>query len=152
MKKILILVLGLIAGLLVLAGCAAETEEVVPADDHEEESGIRVEVSRNGFNGQAQGFQIEAHEGDEVKITFVYGDDDFSQNNPHKIIIPAYDIETEVIDENNPEVTVSFTASGHDDIIFMCSEAVCIGHTNLLDGKVTLEGDDHADEEGDEHD
>ena len=67
----------------------------------------------------------------EVEITFVYGDNDFSQNNPHQILIPDYDIETGVIDENNPEVAVRFTAGGHGEVIFICSNAACAGHSNL---------------------
>ena len=140
MKKVL--VLGMVLGLLVLAACA-QTEEVATEEEHQEEGSFTVEVSRNGFNGMAQGFEIVVEEDQEVEITFVYTDDDFSQNNPHKIAIPEYDIETGILDENNTEVTVRFTATGHGEIAFMCSVPECIGHTNLLSGKIVIDDSGH---------
>ncbi len=141
MKK-LFLVISVLLGILVLASACGQSqpEETPPP---QKEGSFRVEVSRNGFNGEAQDFHIEVEEDQEIEITFVYADDDFSQNNPHRIIIPEYDIETETIDENNPEVTVKFTATGHGEIAFMCSNIQCVGHTSLLGGKIVIDDSGH---------
>ncbi len=142
MKKIVSL-LVLLIGILVVVSACGQSQEVAPPP--QEEGSFRVEVSRNGFNGEAQDFHIEVEEGQEVEITFIYGDGDFSQNNPHVIIIPDYGIETSLIDENNPEVTVRFTATGHGEIAFMCSNVQCVGHANLLGGKIVIDESGHAD-------
>ncbi len=137
MKKILFI--AILGALLLFSSCAQPAEAPSP----QEEGVIRIEVSRHGFNNTAQDFHIEVEEDQEVEITFVYGDSDFSQNNPHQIIIPDYDIETGVIDENNPEVTVRFTAGGHGDVIFMCSNAGCVGHSNLVGGRIVINESEH---------
>ncbi len=141
MKKIVSLLVLLIGILVVVSACGQTQSSEAPPE--QEEGIFRIEVSRNGFNGEAQGFQIEVEEDQEVEITFVYGDGDFSQNNPHKIIIPEYGIETEIIDENNPEATVRFTATGHGEVTFMCSNVQCVGHTNLLGGKIVIDDSGH---------
>ncbi len=138
MKKIVSL-LVLLIGILVVVSACGQPQSVETGGEHEEEGSFRVEVSRNGFNDTAQEFHIEVEEDQEVEITFVYGDSDFSQNNPHRIIIPDYGIETAIIDENNPEVTVRFTATGHGEIAFMCSIPDCVGHSNLLGGRIVIE-------------
>ncbi len=88
-------------------------------------------------------------EGQEVEITFVYGDKDFSQNNPHVIAIPALGITTSALDENNPEETVRFTAEESGEVAFMCTNVDCVGHTNLLQGHIMVGEHGHA--EGEEH-
>ena len=143
MKKVSILLLVLLGMLVVAVSCAQPQQ--TESQDHQEEGAFRVEISRNGFNDEAQDFHIEVEEDQEVEITFVYGDSDFSQNNPHKIIIPEYGIETEIIDENNPEVTVHFTATGHGEIAFMCATTECIGHSNLLGGRIVIDESGHED-------
>lgn len=143
MKKVFLL-LSVLIGIMVLVSSCGGPQEAETEDVPEEEGVFRVEVSRNGFNGEAQDFHIEVEEGQEIEITFVYGDGDFSQNNPHRIIIPEYGIETEIIDENNREVTVQFTATGHGEIAFMCMVPDCIGHTNLVNGKIVIDDSGHG--------
>ena len=143
MKKRFLLISVLLGISLVISACAQSPE--VETNEEHEEGAFRVAVSRNGFNNEAQGFHIEVEEDQEVALTFVYGDSDFSQNNPHKIIIPEYGIETGIIDENNPEVTVYFTATGHGEIAFMCSIPDCIGHSNLVSGRIVINESGHED-------
>ncbi|MEE8413029.1 MAG: hypothetical protein V3R96_00615 [Dehalococcoidales bacterium] len=141
MKKKFLLISVLLGISLVISACAQSSE--VETNEEHEDGAFRVEVSRNGFNNEAQGFHIEVEEDQEVELTFVYGDSDFSQNNPHNIIIPEYGIETGIIDENNPEVTVHFTATGHGEIAFMCAIPECIGHSNLVSGRIVIEESGH---------
>ena len=58
---------------------------------------IRIEVSHNGFNQTPGEFQIEVEAGQEVAITFVYGDEDLLDNNPHRIFIPDFKIATDIL-------------------------------------------------------
>lgn len=136
MKKIALLLVLLVGILVAVSACGQSQSEEKPSP--QEEGNFRIEVNRRGFNGAPGEFRLEVAEGEEVEITFVYGDNDFPQNNPHKIIIPDYGIETSVIDENNPEVTVHFTTSGQGEVIFMCSNTECVGHTNLLGGIIVI--------------
>ncbi len=137
MKKIALLFLVL-AGLLVAASACGQAK---PADTPppQGEGKFRVEVSRRGFDDTPGEFRLEVVEGQEVEITFVYGDDDFSQNNPHVVAIPALGIATRILDENNLEDTVRFTASKSGEIVFKCSEAACVGHANLQGGIIVIQ-------------
>ncbi len=147
MQKVSIL-LPVFVGLLVVASACAQQPPETPS--HQETGALRVEVSRHGFNKSPGEFRLEVEEGQEVEITFVYGDGDFSQNNPHTIIIPDYGITTGILDENNREETVRFIAKGHGEVTFMCAITDCVGHTNLLGGIVDVHGeDDH--EAGEQH-
>ena len=133
-------------GVLLLASSCAQPAE---APSPQEEGVLRVEVSRNGFNNTTGGFRLEVEEGQEVKITFVYKDGDLGQNNPHIIAIPDYGIDTGVLDQTNPEVTLNFTASKAGESTFGCTRIECIGHTNLAKGIIIVEeeGHGHAEEE-----
>ncbi len=139
MKKIFLL-MSVLAGILVLSSCGQPQPSGAPSpQENHEKASFRVEASRFGFNKTSGEFRLEVEEGQEVEITFVYGDGDFPQNNPHIIAIPEYGIDTGVLDENNPEVTVSFTASETGEVSFMCTQTTCVGHTNLLGGILVIE-------------
>ena len=108
----------------------------------QEEGSFRVEVSLNGFNNTPGEFRLEVEEGQEVEITFVYGDNDFPVNNPHIIAIPDLGITPFILDQNNPEFTVSFTASKVGEVTlfpFICTQTACAGHNNLLGGIIVIE-------------
>ncbi len=137
MKKVVFMLVLLIGVLVVVSACGQSQPEETPPP--QKEGAIRVEVSRNGFNNTPGEFRLEVEDGREVEITFVYGDSDFPQNNPHIIAIPDYGITTGVLDENNPEKTVRFTASTAGEVTFMCSKVDCVGHTNLLGGILAIE-------------
>lgn len=135
MKKVFLLLLfALVVVLMIASACAQAPEEPPPPEE-----GIRIEVSRQGFNGTPGEFRLAVEEGQEVEITFVYGDNDFPENNPHIIAIPDYGINTSVLDENNPEVTVRFTAKEIGEVAFLCTKVDCVGHTNLLGGILVIE-------------
>ncbi len=119
MKKVFLLMVVLVS-ILVVSSCA----QPQPA-----ELTIRVEVSRYGFNGNPGEFRLEAEEGQEVAITFVYGD--FPQNNPHIISALDYDIDTGLLSQTNPEITLRFTAKETGEIVFACIRPQCLGHHNL---------------------
>lgn len=135
MKKIFLLIPVLITFLVVVSSCGQSQPAESPPSHEHEKAVFRVEVSRNGFNNTPGEFQLEVEEGQEVEITFVYGDSDFPQNNPHTIGIPDYGIETGVLDEGNPEVTLSFTASSRE-VVFKCLQLTCVGHANLQEGHI----------------
>ncbi len=88
-------------------------------------------VSRNGFNGTAGTFTLNVQQGDSVKITFVYGDDDLAVDNPHAIAFEGYRIQTVNIGKSNPTVTVEFVADVSGTFNFYCY-IPCLGMENLL--------------------
>jgi len=96
-----------------------------------------VVVNRNGFNGTLGAFNITVHQGDLVKITFVYGDTDLPYNNPHKISIEDYNIHTDQISKSNPTVTVRFTADQAGTFSFYCT-IYCIGMDKMQSGNLNV--------------
>ena len=150
MKKLLWLLAAVGIGILVAAVACQSTPGTESSSQEDEtsahEEAIRVDVSRNGFDGSRQ-FHIEVEEGEEVEITFVYGDGDFSQNNPHVIEIPALGLTTGVIDRQNPEETLHFTATETGEISFTCTKVDCVGHANLVAGTIDVEQEGHQDDE-----
>ncbi len=131
MKKLFLLMSVLVAILLVVSSCGQSQSAEAPLPHEHEKATFRVEVSRYGFNQTPGEFRFEVEEGQEVEITFVYGDDDLAQNNPHSISVPNYGIKTSVLDRDNPEVTLRFTARETGEVAFMCVLADCTGHHNL---------------------
>ncbi len=142
MIKTSILLFVLVGLLLVVTSCGqSQPAETPPSHEHEKAT-FQVEVSRNGFNNMPGEFQLEVEAGQEVEITFVYGDGDFPQDNPHVIAIPGYGIEDVVLDKDNPEKTVSFTA-GAGEVVFKCTTITCVGHTNLQRGLIVPQEHSH---------
>ena len=136
-KKTILLAAVLVSIVVVASSCSqTQPTETSPL---QEEGKFRVEVSRNGFDNTQGEFRLEVEEGQEVTITFVYGDGDFPQNNPHIIAIPDYGIDTGVLDENNLEVTLRFTASKDGEVSFICTEISCVGHPNLQGGIIVIQ-------------
>lgn len=88
-------------------------------------------VSRNGFNGTAGSFTLNVQQGDSVKITFIYGDDDLAVDNPHAIAFDGYRIQTASIGKSNPTVTIEFVADVSGTFNFYCY-IPCLGMENLL--------------------
>jgi hypothetical protein len=136
MKKVFLL-LSLLVGILVVVSSCGQSQppEVSPPP---EEGTFRVEASRKGFNNTPGEFRLEVKQGQEVEITFVYGDDDFPQNNPHIIAIPDLGITPFTLDRDNPEEMVRFTAKEAGEVAFMCTNITCVGHTNLLRGIIVI--------------
>jgi hypothetical protein len=131
--RLLIIVAAVI--LLLISGIATSlgSSSLAQADNET----IRIEVSHNGFNQTSGEFQIEVEAGQEVAITFVYGDEDLLDNNPHRIFIPDFKIATDILDRDNPEITVRFTPNSSGEVGFMCFLA-CNGHDNLQKGRIVI--------------
>ncbi len=134
MKFKLLLIIGATALLLLLSATA-----VLPsgASAQEEKGPVRIEVNREGFSKTPGEFELEIEEGREVELTFVYGDNDLPYNNPHVIFINGYNIKTDTLDQENPEVTVRFLADKEGEFNFMCILA-CVGHAELQKGKLIV--------------
>lgn len=137
MKKVFLLLSVLVSILVVVSACGQPQPVETPPP--QEKGSLQVEVSRNGFNNTAGEFRLEVEQGQEVEITFVYGDSDFPQNNPHVMAIPALGITTGILDEENPEETARFTASKAGEVSFMCIETACVGHSNLQGGIIVIQ-------------
>jgi len=114
---------------------------VVFADDSNSEtqqgqSPIRIEVNENGFNNISGEFLIEAELGQEIEIVFIYGHDT-SKDNPHLIYISEYNIMSDTLNQDNPEITVKFIANKIGEFSFICI-LDCVGHYNLQGGKLVV--------------
>jgi hypothetical protein len=94
-------------------------------------------ISRDGFNGTSGTFDITLRQGDSAKITFVYGDNDLSYDNPHAIAIDGYRIRTVDIGKSNPTVTVEFVADVSGTFKIYCYTP-CVGMGNLQDGRLIV--------------
>ena len=96
-----------------------------------------VVVSRHGFNGTNNPLIIDIVEGDVVHITFLYGDNDLSYDNPHVIFLQGYDLRTRVISRANPSATLDFIATETGTYAFYCV-VPCAGMPNLELGQVAV--------------
>ncbi len=90
-------------------------------------------VSASGFNGSQNPFYLDVIQGDRVDIRFVYGDQDLSFDNPHKMLIGGYNIVTGNVDRAIPVQEVNFTASQVGSFQFYCI-IPCFGMDNLQNG------------------
>jgi hypothetical protein len=134
MKLKLLLVIGTTSFLLPLSTMAALPSSALA---QEEDGPIRIEVSHEGFYQTPGRFELEIEGGQEVDLTFVYGDGDLPDNNPHIIFISGYNIKTDTLDRNNPEVTVNFYADKEGEFNFLCI-LDCEGHDELQKGRLIV--------------
>ncbi len=134
--------IAVLVSILVVSSCAQpQPEEVSPPQEKET---LRVEVSRYGFNGNPGEFRLKVEEGQEVTIVFIYGYGDLLEDNPHIIGAIDYDIDTGLLSQTNPEITLSFIAKETGEIVFACIRPQCTGHHNLHGD----EEEEHHEEEG----
>lgn len=99
---------------------------------------LRVEVSYRGWNG-SRDFTIDAQEGQQVEITFVWADTAVPDN-AHRIRIKGYDLVTPILDIDNREYTLKFIADKTGTFELMC-EWRCEGHKEALDkGALVVNG------------
>lgn len=124
-KVLLVATVGVVVSL-ILTSCAA------PAADSSSNILVsRVEVSRWGFNNSPGDFHLDVEKGQEIEITFVWGDNGLPENNIHIVANPEYGLNTGTLDRNNPEVTLSLVAEETGQVVFSCVAPGCIGHHNL---------------------
>ena len=134
-KTKLLLIIGAVTALLWLVALVAFPGNTLAYQA--EKSAIRIEVSRYGFNNLSGESRLEVVAGQEVEITFVYGDADLQYDNSHVIFITGYNIKTGTLDRENPEITVRFIADRPGEIKFMCI-LVCTGHDELQRGSIMI--------------
>jgi hypothetical protein len=97
---------------------------------------FRVEVSQNGFNGKPD-LVLQVQPGQEVEITFVYGD--AGLNDPeqsHIMQIDGYDVDV-LLDLDHQESTVKFVADKAGSFTIHC-RAKCKGHRSLQNGLLVV--------------
>jgi len=121
--------------LLIFPGVASADNATLIAQ--QDQNPIRIEVSEEGFKNPNGKLPIVVEEGKEVEITFVYADVT-SFNNKHIIHISGYNIDTEVLDKDNPEVTVKFIANKTGEFSFKCI-LDCVGHQNIQSGILVVQ-------------
>ncbi|MBI2867444.1 MAG: hypothetical protein HYX97_03805 [Chloroflexi bacterium] len=109
------------------------------------EKRFTVEVSRNGFKvveGPVHQMKGETHlainQGDQVTITFVYADTDYGKNNPHRIAISRIAVDAGIVDADDPQRTVTFTARREGEALFQCVK-LCEGHKRLQSGRLMVQ-------------
>ncbi len=97
---------------------------------------FRVEVSENGFNGKTD-LVLQVQTGQEVEITFVYGD--AGLNDPeqrHQIQIDGYDVDIP-LDLEHLQSTVKFVADKTGSFTIHC-HVKCKGHRALQNGMLVV--------------
>lgn len=104
----------------------SETEEVLR---------LRIEVSYKGWNGNPE-FKIEAVEGQQVELTFVWADTAVPDN-AHRIRIKGYDLQSQLIDVDNRETVLSFIADKTGTFELACDWR-CEGHKDALESGLLL--------------
>lgn len=108
------------------------------ASDTQQNNNIfRIEVSEDGFENADGKLPIVVEQGQEIEIIFVYADIT-SFNNKHIIQISGYNIETEVLGKDNPEVSVKFIANKTGEFSFKCI-LDCVGHKNIQTGVLVVQ-------------
>jgi hypothetical protein len=90
---------------------------------------VTVEVSYRGWNGTPD-FVIEVEQGQEVHITFVWADTAVPDN-VHRMHIEGYDLQSGLIDEDNPVTTLSLIADQPGTFELTCDWR-CEGHRRAL--------------------
>lgn len=96
----------------------------------------RMLVGHEGFVMEG-GAPLAVRAGERVTLTFVYNDMNLDYDNPHRIYLPTLDLKTELLSQDNPEVTVTFVATETGQIPFKCVEQ-CQGHKALQDGYIDV--------------
>jgi len=128
-KQKYVIMLAMCALVSIALSMSASVSSALSTEANEQRT-FTIIVSRNGFNGTANSFSIMVQQGDMVKITFVYGDQDLATDNPHAIMIDGYGIQTANIGRSNPTVTVEFVADESGTFTFYC-DIPCLGMSNL---------------------
>ncbi|HET7768022.1 MAG TPA: hypothetical protein VFN74_04550, partial [Chloroflexota bacterium] len=90
-------------------------------------------VSERGFDPPV----LDVPEGQQIELTFVYGDGHLPDDNPHVMRIEGLNIESGEIGRSTPQTTVTFTASQSGEIKYVCAIR-CVGHGRLRDGKLNV--------------
>ncbi|MEM2237805.1 MAG: hypothetical protein QXR26_07080 [Candidatus Caldarchaeum sp.] len=96
---------------------------------------IAIVVSRKGFNG-SRDLNIEANQGDQLRLVFLYGDGDLESDNPHKIEIEGYNVAVEINREETIGV-VELKANQPGTFKIRCVLR-CRGHENLQEGLIKV--------------
>ncbi len=94
-------------------------------------------VGHDGFNHTSGPLTIQVNQGDNVTIKFVYGDANFTYNNPHVIRIEGYNIQTHVLDKKAPVQLLSFTVGQTGRFVIHCI-VPCFGMENLQNGALEV--------------
>lgn len=94
-------------------------------------------VSHLGFNGSSGPLAIQATQGDNITINFVYGEGNLSFDNPHIIKIEGYNIQTRVLDKSAPMQRLSLIVGQAGRFVFHCV-LPCFGMENLQNGVVEV--------------
>ncbi len=96
---------------------------------------FEITVDRRGLNGERE-FTITVNQGDTVRITFVYGDGDLAEDNPHGMAVVGYDVQA-LVNKANPTATVEFIAHRSGTFRIVCTTP-CVGMENLLNGRLEV--------------
>ncbi|MBI3954205.1 MAG: Ig-like domain repeat protein [Chloroflexi bacterium] len=134
---------ALLGGLALLFPMGSVRAEGIPAVAAEKS--FTIEVSRNGFTvveGPVHQMKGETHlsinQGDQVTMTLVYADTDYGKNNPHRIALSKFGLDSGLLDADNPRRTITFVARRDGDSFFRCVK-VCEGHKRLQAGKLMVQ-------------
>ena len=116
---------------------AAPTPTPVPPPSTLPPASFTVTVSADGFNGSGGDLFLPVTLGQQVQITFVYGDTALADDNPHEISIAGYDL-TARLSKSQPQATVTFVANETGEFNFACMNEDCQGHRRLQRGFIRV--------------
>lgn len=98
---------------------------------------FHVEVSRNGFNGSWEPVSLIVVEGDSVTVEFVYADNDLSYDNPHRMFVEGYNLQTGVINRQQTVTILQFIASKTGTFSIYC-DVPCAGMMYLQNASLVV--------------
>jgi len=116
---------------------AAPTPTPVPPPSTLPPAAFTVTVSADGFNGSGGDLFLPVTLGQQVQITFVYGDTTLADENPHEISIAGYNL-TARVSKSQPQATVTFVANEAGEFNFACMNEDCQGHRRLQRGFIRV--------------
>lgn len=111
----------------------ATAENTKVAGTATNEKSITVRVTKDGFDGKPD-WRVTVKKGDNVKITFVYADENGDE---HQLFISGYDVYTARFSPQDKEVSMQFKATETGTFALFCLNPNCKAH-NFLIGKIVV--------------
>ncbi len=94
-------------------------------------------VSRNGFNASRDPISLVVNEGDAVTLEFVYADSDLNYDNPHRMFVESYNLQTDIINKEQTVTILQFVATKPGNFSIYC-DLPCAGMMYLQNAQLVV--------------